>query len=843
MKLIFAVLGGKIGEILRPIFFVTLFMALMVSQIKGDTFSEAGKKDVIAANVATVNSEKNLNDGSIGTLLEHVVMTIPFSCPQDVYVNCRTYTGNPGDYGAPQPLGNYQITITHYEEDVQLNMCKVGHVIRRWTIQTQFGQGTCTQRITVSPTGNFGNQDITWPLDYDLGECVGSIHPDDLPPGYRRPTWINDECAMIGTSYHDQIVNIGGGGCKKILRTWKVIDWCTYQTNHYPQVGIWMHVQVIKLSDNEDPTITFCPDDITVSTDTNCTGSLVQIPLLVAEDNCTALPMITNTRTNGGANASGLYPLGTTTIIYTVRDDCGNTSTCSVNVTVRDQKSPTAIAFHGLIAVLMDMQGGPAIQVDAALFNRGSYDNCTPQSQLRFEIEPNIFDCENLGINDIRFIVYDESGNSDWVYTYIIIQENMGMCPDSIGGMISGLIQSEGGYIFKNLDVTVVDDQTRNLKTNQYGFYNVKGLRRGSSLEINPSRPGSLMEGVDMRDLVRLRRHITGEEPLLSAYRWLAADINQSGTVDYKDYLQLRMMLLMSVLEFPGLNSWRFIDKSLDLTDADILGNLKDKSGIHISSHGKFTKRIDFVAVKTGDVDGSVFKDLRAEERTSNNPVIVSVSDRKYLPGQLIQVPINLQAEERLEAFMLSFEIDQEKLELLDIIKQDMSENVQLEWFKDENGKVKLIVDFNEFDQPMEFQPISLLLKSRMSGKLSEQIDWVLDVNETAILNEDLEYLPIDFQFNENNSNVVVDETPQVVIYPNPAYDNMELKFVANTDQSVEIELIDMQGKLIQNKTEQVYKGENRIFYQIKMGVPTGVYFVRVKANDLNLSERVLIRN
>src|SRR5690606_34486437 len=117
-----------------------------------------------------------------------------------------------------------------------------------------------------------------------------------------------------------------------------------------------------------------------------------------------------------------------------------------------------------------------------------------------------------------------------------------------------------------------------------------------------------------------------------------------------------------------------------------------------------------------------------------------------------------------------------------------------------------------ESDQAIEFQPITLILRSRTSGRISEQLSLVMDVNETALLNQDLEYLSIDFQFRETPDNERVESTNQMVIYPNPVYDNMELKFVANTDQSVEIELIDMQGKLIQNKTEQVYKGENRIF-------------------------------
>ena len=43
---------------------------------------------------------------------------------------------------------------------------------------------------------------------------------------------------------------------------------------------------------------------------------------------------ITNDYNNGGADASGFYMPGTTTVTYTASDGCGNTNTCSVDITV-----------------------------------------------------------------------------------------------------------------------------------------------------------------------------------------------------------------------------------------------------------------------------------------------------------------------------------------------------------------------------------------------------------------------------------------------------------------------------------------------------------------------------
>src|SRR5207247_8339050 len=50
---------------------------------------------------------------------------------------------------------------------------------------------------------------------------------------------------------------------------------------------------------------------------------------------------LTNDRTSGGADASGPYPLGTTTVTFNALDSSGNRSTCLSRVTVQDTQAPT----------------------------------------------------------------------------------------------------------------------------------------------------------------------------------------------------------------------------------------------------------------------------------------------------------------------------------------------------------------------------------------------------------------------------------------------------------------------------------------------------------------------
>jgi hypothetical protein len=59
----------------------------------------------------------------------------------------------------------------------------------------------------------------------------------------------------------------------------------------------------------------------------------------VTADNCSVASVVNNF--NNTANASGTYPLGTTTVLWTVTDASGNTATCSMTVTVVDNVNPT----------------------------------------------------------------------------------------------------------------------------------------------------------------------------------------------------------------------------------------------------------------------------------------------------------------------------------------------------------------------------------------------------------------------------------------------------------------------------------------------------------------------
>ncbi len=361
-------------------------------------------------------------------------------CPADQWVTCEDeiwdlsiygnayYHDYSGDHDAGEPVNSWN-----------LNSCNVGYIYRTWTVEDyNWNQHSCTQVIHVQSTGNFTGSDITWPMqDLDLEGCYPDTHPSSLPEGYGYPEYPYEACSMVAHSYSDQIFNISGQ-CKKLIRKWTVIDWCQYNPNSGSNYGIWTYWQVIKLSQSDVPDVV-CLDDVTVSS-YNCNDAYVELPDLVVPDNsCGGSYMINNNSPYAddfGANASGVYPIGTTHVKYTVVYGCGQKKTCTFKVTVSDDKGPTVYCLAHVAVPLMGMDTNDdgindegMVEIWASDLDFGSTGACGHEIvSYSFSEDPEdthyTFTCDHLGENAVNMWVTDEAGNQAYCTVIVEIQNN-----------------------------------------------------------------------------------------------------------------------------------------------------------------------------------------------------------------------------------------------------------------------------------------------------------------------------------------------------------------------------------------------------------------------------------
>lgn len=106
----------------------------------------------------------------------------------------------------------------------------------------------------------------------------------------------------------------------------------------------------------------------------------------------------------------------------------GSGATVRAVFKIKDEAKPTPICFPSTMAspdtVYLDSLG----LITAKQLDNGSFDNCTPQEKLRFEISPNVIQCDSVNRSafPVQLIVIDEAGNQDSCMTYVVVQDTLG---------------------------------------------------------------------------------------------------------------------------------------------------------------------------------------------------------------------------------------------------------------------------------------------------------------------------------------------------------------------------------------------------------------------------------
>ncbi len=149
------------------------------------------------------------------------------------------------------------------------------------------------------------------------------------------------------------------------------------------------------IGDNTNPVIV-PPANVTISPNFGCDAIGVNLGTPVATDNC-SVAMVSH-------DAPAIFPLGLTTVTWTVVDGSGNISTATQLVNVVDNILPT-INVNDITVVIND-NGSTTITFNDV--DNGTTDNCGIASMT---LSQYTFDCSNIGENNITVTVTDNNGN------------------------------------------------------------------------------------------------------------------------------------------------------------------------------------------------------------------------------------------------------------------------------------------------------------------------------------------------------------------------------------------------------------------------------------------------
>ena len=200
-------------------------------------------------------------------------------------------------------------------------------VTKNWTVSDNCGNNAIAMQ-TVTFT-----RDVTVPV---LNNVPGNatVQCNSIPAAAAVTATDNCDASVIVTMNETNSVT---DGCGTITRTWTATDACGNTANA---------TQVLTVIDNTPPVVTCPPAQVFCEANSNN----YTIPLLTASDNCSSALTISyevtgaTTRSGTGTDASGIFNTGISTITWTVKDACGNVSTCTTLVNI--SAIPTPIITH-----------------------------------------------------------------------------------------------------------------------------------------------------------------------------------------------------------------------------------------------------------------------------------------------------------------------------------------------------------------------------------------------------------------------------------------------------------------------------------------------------------------
>lgn len=804
-----------------------------------------------------VTDDQGLSNTCMVTVFVEDKLPPTIECPSNLTITC-SYVFDPDDlsiFGSvvdgqenvePIIIDGIEIGIDGYFEDnceasvseefsIDLD-CGAGTITRIFTATDLYDQtATCTQVITIISDDPFLESDIDWPSNYEMNGCDTL---QALPSVTGEPAWLDNKCALVASTYEDQIFYISGGACIKILREWTVIDWCQYEAGQ--PTGIWTYLQEIKLKNNIAPTFVECADQDICSYDEDCTSELVTITAL-ANDDCTdSLNLLYLWRLDldddgtiddfgQGISFSKELLFGEHRVFWTVEDGCGNSEDCNYKVTVRDCKNPTPYCISSITTTIMPSAG--MIQIWASDFDYGSTDNCTAPEDLIFSFSQDIDDdnrvivCEDI-LNGVahqftfEMWVTDEHGNQERCDVTFIVQDNADVCNNgSIKGKIAGKVVSQRDKEIPEveMDYTASIDTFSGMEmTDTAGVFELESTPEYLKYVFRPSYESDPNSGVSTLDLVMIQRHILDIQPFDNPYDIIAAEVSGNDKVSSSDLVTLRKMILGIIDEWPkDQENWVFVDSTFIFPDETDPHQFPDS--IVIQTLIDTAEHVNFVAVKMGDVNGSFQPNFKSDIgastlRSDNSFSLFSKLEKDQESNNVYSLLLN--DDELVDGLQFSLPVPPGTI----INSEYLNEGDYV--IVDDVLKVSWINTNQDYfgEEPLIQLITSSELKMNFSNEISPEV--YINLSPIALILEEVH--------NEFVSSEDVYGDQSIIALPSTFYNDLSLK-IAKPYDKLNLMILDARGRSVFNGS---YQSDLDLLIPSNHFYTSGVYFIKAIIDD-----------
>lgn len=599
-------------------------------------------------------------------------------------------------------------------------------------------------------------------------------------------------------------------------------------------------------------------------------GPLVDFDILAFSSNCTSAGIFsynaeidlnsdgsidnleTGTSTTG-YNYSGNIPAGTHTISVTISDQCSGTSTCNKRVNVicntGTATEPTLVGCADENFEVDCDSGSPLINFQVELQNN----TCNLSGDYSIIAE---MDFDSDGSVDLRedvlaayynyyFPTYSGQHTLNVSFTDpcgLVYSCTKSVNVDCVSGVtnatVFGAVITEEEIGVQDVVMKMEGSGLGDEMTDGSGEYAFPQMPTGGQYRIVPSKKDDPMNGVSTLDLILMQRHILGLEKLPSPYKIIAADIDKSGSVNGRDLVELRKLILGIYNDYPQNDSWRMVDAGYQFTDPNnpFQGSIDEDYIIRSFSSDM---DIDFVGVKIGDVNNSVEPDgaLKISDR-SHDVHTLRMEERKLGIGSREEIIFSIPEDISFTGLQTAIVFDASKVMVDDVVI--MHDNITSANFNTngiEEGLIRVswVGDIEQGDNGSLFKVVVNVLQTSWTSD-------VVSIDHNAIHSEayrGTETVPLDLEFIRDN-----EEAQEVRLYqnnPNPWKEDTEIKYYTPNALPIVISIYDINGKMVYQEQRQSEVGVNKLPLSKADFRSNGVYYYELVTQGQRLVQKMIL--
>jgi hypothetical protein len=417
------------------------------------------------------------------------------------------------------------------------------------------------------------------------------------------------------------------------------------------------------------------------------------------------------------------------------------------------------------------------------------------------------------------------------------------------------------------------------------------------SLIANDGDPAYLAptNGLTAFDLILMSQQILNIAPFgQNPYKYIAADVNGSGTVTSFDIITARQVLLGSLPDFP-VGSWRYVPNqwfefptfynqffntnnplaatAVDPISLQTVGYNTPNSwmdNVRIATQpgtgfqfSLFESNWSFTGVKVGDIDCTGTSDAL----TGDNPInsFVGAGGAISIPGNAQNVvEVIVSSPVKIAAWQMGIDYSLNKLTMGAISAGNTGISLTSDdYFKEENnanskGKINLCW-FSETGTAIGMDE-KCLFKLAVNSKLAiSNLEYELLLNQghlkTVFFDEsgnqingvkvflkksDLGGIGMQTPIEDRSDNIVMLSAPEIQVNPIPFGDAFVVNIQSPSSEPTMIKLLDVDGKEVYSTTYNLMEGKNSLEIFGLQDLPYGVYALIVQNKSFAATKKII---